>query len=541
MPRVNPFKQYERANALQDINQKKLILRLKAISIFSIGLGVLVLLGWIFDITILKSIFLGYVTMKINTAICFILSGIAFLSLIIGKWNNISKVITILLILIAVDSILNIDYGIFPSLIPRIGILLNDKNLYLRSPHITHLSFFFIGISFLLINSRSLYLKKIAQYSLHTITIISLISFLTSLNDILNFKRDIVTNIPAIHTTLYLFILSIGISFLQQDLGYIKIFTGNKIGNILSRIIFPKIFLSLLIISIIDIFIHENNLFPEEFVIAITITFFLIAILYIIGLNVKKINQIDDLRIEAENKIIDVNKNLENRILERTTYLIKQNDVLENFAYIVSHNLRAPVSNLRPLLQFYKKEMNIEKKDIYIDKIEISINNLNNTLNELLDVIAIRNDLKSETLIFESILLEIIESYKGQIIETGAQITYDFSKVPEIEYPSIYLESIIQNLLSNALKYKSPERIPVIHFETKLINNKIQLSIIDNGLGIDLEENGNLLFGFHKTFHKHPEAKGLGLFLIKKQIEIMGGNITAKSQVNKGTTFEIIF
>jgi signal transduction histidine kinase len=361
------------------------------------------------------------------------------------------------------------------------------------------------------------------------------------LNDILNFKIDILTNLPAIHTSLYIFILSIGISFLQQDLGCIKLFTGSKQGNILSRVIFPKIFLSLLIISIIDLFIHENNLFPEEFVIAITITFFLIAILYIISLNVKKINQIDDLRIEAENKIIDTNKNLEKRIIERTNYLIKQNDVLENFAYIVSHNLRAPVSNLRPLLQLYKKEIIQEKKDIYIDKIETSINNLNNTLNELLDVIAIRNDLKSETLDFESTLLKIIESFQGQIIESKAEITYDFSKVTEIEYPAIYLESIIQNLLSNSLKFKCPERIPVIHLESKKINNKIQLSISDNGLGIDLKENGSLLFGFHKTFHKHPEAKGLGLFLIKKQIEIMGGNITATSQVDKGTTFEIIF
>ncbi len=541
MPHVNPFKQYERANALKDIDQLKLIQRLKAISYLSIGLGVLVLLGWILDFAIIKSIFPRYVTMKIETAICFILSGIVFLSLICGKWNNISKVITVFLILIAADSVLHIDYKIFPSLISRIGILINDKNLNLRSPYITGFSFFFIGISFLFIKSRSLYLKKIAQYVLHTITIISLISFLTSLNNILDYHLDKFSNLPAIHTALYLFILSIGISFLQQDLGYIKLFTASKQGNILSRFLFPKIFLSIIIIGIANLFIQLNNLLPEEFVIACTIVLFLWFTLYILGLNVKKINLIDDLRIEAENKIIDVNKNLEKRITERTNYLIKQNDVLENFAYIVSHNLRAPVSNLRPLLQFYKKEINLEKKDIYSAKIEISINNLNNTLNELLDVVAIRTDLKSETLDFVSSLLKIIESYQGQIIESKAKITYDFSKVPEIEYPSIYLESILQNLLSNALKYKSPDRIPVIHFETKQINNKIHLSLSDNGLGIDLKENGTLLFGFYKTFHKHPEAKGLGLFLIKKQIEIMGGNITAKSQVNIGTTFEIIF
>lgn len=541
MPKVNPFKQYRRANTIQDIDQKKLKLKLKTISFLSIGLGIIVLLGWIFDITLLKSIFPHYITMKINTAICFILSGIVFLSLIRERWNNISKVITVLFILIAADSILNISYGIFPSLIRRIGILLNDKNLDLRPSFVTSFSFFFIGISFLFINSRSLYLNKIAQYALHTISIISLISFLTSFYDLLNFQIAIFPNLPALHTGLFLFILSIGISFLQQDLGFIKLFTGSKQGNLLSRVLFPKIFLSIIIIGIANLFMHQNNFIPEDLGIAITVVLFLMIVFYLICSTVKKINQIDDLRIVAENNIIDINKNLEKRIIERTNHLIKQNNILENFAYIVSHNLRAPVCNLRPLLQFYKKEINIEKKEVFIDKIEISINTLNSTLDELLEVVAIRNDLKSETLLFESILIKTIELFQGQTMETGAQITYDFSKVSEIEYPSIYLESIIQNLLSNSLKYKSPERIPIIHFETKLINNKIQLSISDNGLGIDLEENGTLLFGFHKTFHKHPEAKGIGLFLINKQIENMGGNITATSQVDKGTTFEIIF
>jgi C4-dicarboxylate-specific signal transduction histidine kinase len=97
------------------------------------------------------------------------------------------------------------------------------------------------------------------------------------------------------------------------------------------------------------------------------------------------------------------------------------------------------------------------------------------------------------------------------------------------------------NLLSNALKYKSLARIPVIHFETRTINNKIRLLVSDNGLGIDLEAHGNLLFGFHKTFHKHTDGRGLGLYLIKNQIENLGGNISATSIVNRGTTFKIIF
>jgi signal transduction histidine kinase len=97
------------------------------------------------------------------------------------------------------------------------------------------------------------------------------------------------------------------------------------------------------------------------------------------------------------------------------------------------------------------------------------------------------------------------------------------------------------NLLSNAMKYRSPKRIPVIHFQTADINGEITMKVSDNGLGIDLKKHGNSLFGLNKTFHDHAEAKGVGLYITKKQIEAMGGYISAESKVEKGTTFTVFF
>ncbi len=99
----------------------------------------------------------------------------------------------------------------------------------------------------------------------------------------------------------------------------------------------------------------------------------------------------------------------------------------------------------------------------------------------------------------------------------------------------------MQNLLSNSIKYSSPERSPLIHIKSKYVEDKIHLTFSDNGLGIDLKKYGSKIFGLNKIFHKHPNAKGVGLFITKAQIDSMGGQIFVSSEINKGTTFTIIF
>jgi PAS domain S-box-containing protein len=226
-----------------------------------------------------------------------------------------------------------------------------------------------------------------------------------------------------------------------------------------------------------------------------------------------------------------------------TNILMKQNKQLEHFTQIASHNLRGPVGNLQSLLFLMNIEKNQEERAFLLSKFENVVANLNETLNEMLEMVKMKQDITLErTLIsFEAVLNKISDSFAAQILTENASISYDFSKASVIHYNNVYLESILQNLLSNALKYRSPKRDPVIKFETDCVDGHLKLRVIDNGLGMNLAEYGHKLFGVHQTFHQHEDAKGVGLFIIKTQIEAMGGEITVESEVNKGTTFQIVF
>jgi PAS domain S-box-containing protein len=241
----------------------------------------------------------------------------------------------------------------------------------------------------------------------------------------------------------------------------------------------------------------------------------------------------------AERKIIQAKEKLE--IL--TQHLSGQNKQLADFAHITSHNLRSPVSNLNALLHLYDISESEEDKKELFEKFELVISHLTSTLNTLIEALKTRRvSVKElEMLDFKGILNKTKEIISGQIIKTDSIITSDFTKMPEIEYHKTYLESIFLNLVTNAIKYRSPDRNPEIHIETEIVNEKIKLTIRDNGLGIDLVRHGHKLFGLNKTFHRHPDAKGVGLYLTKIQIETMGGSIYATSEVNKGTVFTIIF
>jgi PAS domain S-box-containing protein len=223
--------------------------------------------------------------------------------------------------------------------------------------------------------------------------------------------------------------------------------------------------------------------------------------------------------------------------------LQKQNVKLLNFAHITSHNLRAPVSNLNSLIYFYNESKDEQDKTLLFTKIETVTQHLTSTLNELIESLKIQEDLgkEREIISFEETLTKTKEIIIAQLMSSKAIVTSDFSKVDTINYPRIYLESIILNLFTNAIKYCSPNKIPEIHFKTKTRNNQIILTVSDNGLGIDLKKHGHKLFGLNKTFHRHAEAKGVGLFIVKTQVDAMGGEISAESEVGKGTTFKIIF
>ncbi len=240
----------------------------------------------------------------------------------------------------------------------------------------------------------------------------------------------------------------------------------------------------------------------------------------------------------AKLKIINAKNDLE-KLAQK---LIIQNTQLADFAQITSHNLRAPVSNLNALLGFYN-DSDEEEKAILVKKFQMVTNHLTTTLNTLVEAIKVRSDHEKERedIKFDDVLKSTTEILAGEIIETKAIIKTDFSKVPIINYNKIYLESIFLNLLSNTLRYRSKDRIPEIYIESAINNSQVVLKISDNGLGINLDRHGHKIFGLNQVFHRHPDAKGIGLYMTKTQIEAMGGTIAVSSKVNEGTTFTIQF
>jgi PAS domain S-box-containing protein len=255
---------------------------------------------------------------------------------------------------------------------------------------------------------------------------------------------------------------------------------------------------------------------------------------------------------ELSNKLTAVNKELQSyteliskqklQLEEFNKHLENKNRQLSSFAHIVSHNLRAPVSNLLALKDLYKETIGIDDKEMLMSKFEIVIDHLNETLNELIESVKIQGNtgIVHDNVSFDAVFTKTLSILNIQILDSKAVVTSNFAEAPSIKYPKLYMESILLNLLSNSIRYRAPDRIAQIHFRTEIINNEIVLIATDNGLGIDLKKYGHKLFGLSKTFHRHPDSKGVGLFMTKTQIEAVGGSVTVESEVDKGTIFKII-
>ena len=223
--------------------------------------------------------------------------------------------------------------------------------------------------------------------------------------------------------------------------------------------------------------------------------------------------------------------------------LSTQNVQLIDFCNIVSHNLRAPLVNMSMLVDFIRESKDEAEQALLVSKLKPVLDNLHTTFNELVESIQIKQDLEilSEKNNLEQCLQRTIEGLKTEINKSGAEIEFNFVNAPVIYCPAKYLVSIFHNLVSNSLKYQSPKRPPVIKLETVKQNGKIILSVSDNGLGIDMVKHKNNIFKIGKVFHRHPNAKGFGLFMTRTQVEAMDGRIWVESKPDEGTTFFVEF
>jgi signal transduction histidine kinase len=224
--------------------------------------------------------------------------------------------------------------------------------------------------------------------------------------------------------------------------------------------------------------------------------------------------------------------------------LVRHNKDLEQFNYIVTHNLRSPAANIVGLTTLLRKETpGTPEFDRCVELLLQASKKLDSVTHDLNSIL---NKKKSISEIKEFVNLgDVVEDIKvgisEMIIKENATIEYDFTQVSEIQAVKSYVHSIFHNLISNSIKYRSPDRSPVISVRAYRQADHITIRIKDNGLGIDLKNHGHEVFGLYRRFHAHGEGKGMGLFMVKTQVESLGGKISVQSVPEGGTEFVIVF
>lgn len=224
------------------------------------------------------------------------------------------------------------------------------------------------------------------------------------------------------------------------------------------------------------------------------------------------------------------------------------NKYLEQFAYISSHDIKAPVIALDGLVDMLEKLDAVKEEHRPVLRMIKStteqMQRTNQSLNSILKLRSnlAKNDEGGEPVRLEIIMNDVVATLEQQIKEANGRLILDVNDVRNIMFPYVHFKSVMYNLINNAIKYRDPERNPVVEVSARELHVGVYLfTIKDNGLGMDLNRNKDKVFGIFKRFHDHVEGSGVGLHIVKSIIQAYGGNIKIESEPSKGTKISFTF
>lgn len=226
------------------------------------------------------------------------------------------------------------------------------------------------------------------------------------------------------------------------------------------------------------------------------------------------------------------------RLLDVTS---SQNNKLYNFTHIVSHNIRSHTSNLSMVVDVIENTDDIDEKLSYFDLFKEGTEKLSETIEYLNEIITIqqKTNIEKTKIQLKNEIEKTKKALSLAIKDSQITITHTIPEGLIVNAIPAYLDSILLNLFTNAIKYKSPDRKATLEIGYEIIDDYTVINFRDNGLGLDLKKNGHKLFGMYKTFHGNEDAKGIGLFITKNQLEAMDGKIEIESEVGHGSNFKI--
>ena len=252
--------------------------------------------------------------------------------------------------------------------------------------------------------------------------------------------------------------------------------------------------------------------------------------------------------VDSEQMIFAIAKNIthKKRLEEERnallTSLTQINKDLRQLTYITSHDLRAPVNSLLSIFDLMDKSRINDRETVeFLEILQLAGEQLKQTLNNYVDLLneKQRGQATREEVDLQESMEEVLQSVGFLIHSSRADLHYDFSKARRVRFNKAYLKSVFLNLVTNSIKYARPDRPPVISIHSAISNDGVQLIVTDNGLGFNMEQVKDQIFGLHQKFHNHIDSKGIGLYLVHSHVTTMGGTIHVESKVNEGTKFTI--
>ncbi|RTQ52438.1 PAS domain-containing protein [Hymenobacter gummosus] len=225
--------------------------------------------------------------------------------------------------------------------------------------------------------------------------------------------------------------------------------------------------------------------------------------------------------------------------------LRRTNADLDNFIYTASHDLKAPITNIEGLLRALTEQLPPEALaqelvQPILERMHGAVDRFKRTIDYLTDVSKLQQEYAqpTEAVVLAAVVEDVRQDLLPLLREAEARLTVDVAACPTISFSPKNLRSIVYNLLSNALKYRHPERLPQISISCHAEAGRLRLLVEDNGLGFDDTQQGRI-FGMFQRLHTHVEGSGIGLYMVKKIVENAGGRITVLSHLGEGSTFTV--
>ncbi|MBK0402084.1 PAS domain-containing protein [Adhaeribacter sp. BT258] len=240
---------------------------------------------------------------------------------------------------------------------------------------------------------------------------------------------------------------------------------------------------------------------------------------------------------------IEEQKRWQEEMIKANEDLKKANADLDSFVYTASHDLKLPIISMGRIFEELTNSATFADPDAekLVGMFQKSLSQINATIQDLADIVKVQKNAQQnqEFVSLAAITDEVKLSIQDMIKDSQARITTDFSGAPEVYFSKVNLKSVIYNLMSNAIKYRSPERIPEVQLKSRIENNCLILTVQDNGLGINLARHKEKLYQMFKRFHNHVPGSGIGLYIVNRIVKNQGGTLELETEVDRGSTFKI--